>query len=597
MSSSLQSIFLSQLNVATLGRLYFEPLQIIANSYLIAHLSHTIDSHILSYDNTLPHLHSTNHTTMMDTMDIDTDPTPLVSSGNEAYNTTTTIEPDDFNVLSEQFMTWLKSRPRVFINPNIALVDLRSENTGRGVGTSSNLNHHFLPATSLTLTVSIGSLTPQTPLFTLPYSSTLSTLTSPLTTHLIPDTMTKLSQENPWMALVLVLLYETRADSEWKPYIDILPRDFDTLMYWTPSELETLTGSAILEKIGKDEAEEKFKSILGPIINTHKDLFQPTELQFNDSTGEVDESSLLSCAHRMASCIMSYSFDIKKTVSHSNTTDDSDSGEEGEEDGEAQHYKAMVPLADLLNADADKNNARLFQQPSSLTMSPLHDLPMQTPLYNDYGPLPRSDLLRRYGYITQNYAQFDIVELKGDLLTETIIGMKNPTLSPEEKLKRIDFLIDEELLEDAFDLPVPEPGAKNIPNEWTGIYVVLTQPVGEEPKLPSSSSVLKKIMKARGYKECVREVLRKRLAMYPPKEEIGAGVASGEGVSVRTKRRVEMARQVREGEIEILEALIKEVEEWVVEHEGNPVKVGGEKKRKVGGGRGNNAAVNKKARK
>jgi len=395
------------------------------------------------------------------------------------------------------------------------------------------------------------------------------------------------------MALVLALLYETRPESEWKPYIDLFPREFDTLMYWTPLELQALTGSAVLGKIGKDEAEEKFRSILGPVINSYKDLFETTELQFNNLTGEVDESSLLSCAHRMASCIMSYSFDLEKNVSHSNTTNNSDPEDEGED---AQHYKAMVPLADLLNADADKINARLFQHPSSLTMSPLHDLPAQTPLYNDYGPLPRSDLLRRYGYVTKNYAQFDVVELRGDLLTETIIGMKNPTLSPEEQLKRVDLLIDEELLEDAFDLSAPDPGAENIPNEWVWIYAVLTQPVGEEPSLPSSSSV-KKVMKARGYKECVGEVLRKRLAMYPPKEKIEPGLVSGEEVSARTKKRVEMARQVREGEIEILEALISEVEGWVVGEE-NPTKLkvredwGG--KRKVDGSSSSSVGANRK---
>ena len=32
-------------------------------------------------------------------------------------------------------------------------------------------------------------------------------------------------------------------------------------------------------------------------------------------------------------------------------------------------------------------------------------------IFNDYGDLPRSDLLRRYGYITDNYSQYDVVEL------------------------------------------------------------------------------------------------------------------------------------------------------------------------------------------
>lgn len=32
-------------------------------------------------------------------------------------------------------------------------------------------------------------------------------------------------------------------------------------------------------------------------------------------------------------------------------------------------------------------------------------------IFNDYGDLPRADLLRRYGYITDNYAPFDTMEL------------------------------------------------------------------------------------------------------------------------------------------------------------------------------------------
>lgn len=32
-------------------------------------------------------------------------------------------------------------------------------------------------------------------------------------------------------------------------------------------------------------------------------------------------------------------------------------------------------------------------------------------IFNDYGELPRSDLLRRYGYVTDNYAKYDVAEL------------------------------------------------------------------------------------------------------------------------------------------------------------------------------------------
>jgi SET domain-containing protein 6 len=44
-------------------------------------------------------------------------------------------------------------------------------------------------------------------------------------------------------------------------------------------------------------------------------------------------------------------------------------------------------------------------------------------IFNDYGELPRADLLRRYGYVTENYAQYDVVELPLDTICE-VAGMK-----------------------------------------------------------------------------------------------------------------------------------------------------------------------------
>ncbi len=63
-----------------------------------------------------------------------------------------------------------------------------------------------------------------------------------------------------------MLIYETRAGSEWKPYIDLLPRAFDSLMFWLEEELAELKGSAVLEKIGKTDAEETFENKLWPIV-------------------------------------------------------------------------------------------------------------------------------------------------------------------------------------------------------------------------------------------------------------------------------------------------------------------------------------------
>ncbi len=43
-------------------------------------------------------------------------------------------------------------------------------------------------------------------------------------------------------------------------------------------------------------------------------------------------------------------------------------------------------------------------------------------LLNDYGPLPRSDLLRRYGYLTPGYSKYDVVEISQELVTKTLVA-------------------------------------------------------------------------------------------------------------------------------------------------------------------------------
>lgn len=67
-------------------------------------------------------------------------------------------------------------------------------------------------------------------------------------------------------ALILVLIYETRPESPWKPYIDLFPTEFNSLMFWSPAELSLLRGSAVLDKIGREDAEDLFKTKVLPVI-------------------------------------------------------------------------------------------------------------------------------------------------------------------------------------------------------------------------------------------------------------------------------------------------------------------------------------------
>ena len=136
--------------------------------------------------------------------------------------------------------------------------------------------------------------------------------------------------------------------SQWWPYLDLLPAEFDTLIYWSPAELEELKGSAVIEKIGKEEAEISFVKLLLPAVQNHASLFGKYSSTF---AGPRAQESLIKLSHRMATLIMAYGFDLENEPS---------SGEEDEADGSSQSVyelnKGMVPLADMFNADADLNN-------------------------------------------------------------------------------------------------------------------------------------------------------------------------------------------------------------------------------------------------
>ena len=157
-----------------------------------------------------------------------------------------------------------------------------------------------------------------------------------------------------WNSLVLVMIYEDGLEtkSKWWPYLNILPREFDTLIYWSPEELAELQGSAVLDKIGKKYADMSFKKSLLPAVIRDAGLFGRHAQAFAGPDAEI---ALLELAHRMATVIMAYGFDLE-----SGSTSSSEYGDDDGADGSSQCAyelnKGMVPLADLFNADGDLNN-------------------------------------------------------------------------------------------------------------------------------------------------------------------------------------------------------------------------------------------------
>lgn len=151
-------------------------------------------------------------------------------------------------------------------------------------------------------------------------------------------------QQDSWSCLILVMIYEhlRGQDSLWKPYFDVLPETFNTPMFWTEEELSELQASAVRSKVGKDEAEDMFRANILPVIRGNSELFVASE--------SMSDGELISLAHRMGSTIMSYAFDLE------NDEDEEEENEDGwEVDKDGKSMMGMVPMADILNADAEFN--------------------------------------------------------------------------------------------------------------------------------------------------------------------------------------------------------------------------------------------------
>ncbi|KAG6306289.1 hypothetical protein E4U22_004524 [Claviceps purpurea] len=244
----------------------------------------------------------------------------------------------DFNDKTAAFLGWFHSLPGTTFSDAVQIVDLRSRGAGRGM-------------------VATRDIPADTTLFTIPRSAIITPDTSMIKEHLNRSTYESHGDQDDqqaldsWSFLILTLMHEYLQgnDSLWKNYLDILPDAFDTPMFWTDQELAQLQGSATSGKIGKDTAEDMFRRRLIPIIRENRHAFKGSE--------DMSAEDLVQLAHRMGSTIMAYAFDLE--------SDEQEGGGEGGEgdddadswveDREGKTLMGMVPMADILNADAEFN--------------------------------------------------------------------------------------------------------------------------------------------------------------------------------------------------------------------------------------------------
>jgi SET domain-containing protein 6 len=334
-----------------------------------------------------------------------------------------------------------------------------------------------------------------------------------------------------------------RPDSKWAPYFAVLPQKLDSLVFWSEAELAELQASTVLCKIGRTKAEEMFSKHVAPLglENCNTDI-----------------------CHLVASIIMAYAFDTPEKIdtSEGNAGVDED-GEElvSDDEEDEKTLLSMIPLADMLNADADRNNARLCCDNVDLEMRTIKPISKGEEIFNDYGQLPRSDLLRRYGYVTENYAVYDVAEIPTELITSSFHNGKIqiPHLEPlgnEDLEKRIELAEREGVFEASYDLAHPGPDGPSIPDELLAfMYLLLVDSENFEAISCSQSSLPSRSKLAT---ELVGQVLA---VLLKAREKDYATALEEDEKLAKTgnlPKRTEMAVQVRLGEKKVLREAIQE---------------------------------------
>lgn len=346
-------------------------------------------------------------------------------------------------------------------------------------------------------------------------------------------------------ALTAVIMNEaSNPNSKWAPYFRVLPEKLDSLVFWSPEELAELQASAVVNKIGKDQAEEVFRDSVSKIVP-------------EGSTSEV--------FHRVASTIMAYAFDIPEASVEDEKKDENAEEDELVDDEDEITNMAMIPLADMLNADVD-NNARLHYDGDDLEMRAIRPIKAGEEILNDYGQLPRSDLLRRYGYVTDKYAVFDVVELP----TVPLISYIRKDLFKDHKVRqtevdaRVELAKREDVYEDSYDIAHADEEYPAIPDELVAFIWLLLVDKETFAALKSSKLSLppRAKMETKLVGSVIQALLKRRASEYTTTAEEDDKLLEGTDLPHRTR----MAIKVRQGEKFVLSEAEKEAGRFALEN-------------------------------
>ncbi|GAA5952253.1 hypothetical protein JCM21900_000467 [Sporobolomyces salmonicolor] len=383
--------------------------------------------------------------------------------------------------------------------------------------------------------VALLDIEPDTLLFSIPRSLLLTTSTAALPSLLPAESWSALSG---WTPLILSMMYEYLRTATWTPYLSLLPPpgSFNSLMFWSDDELADLKGSMVLGKIGKEEAEQEFKETVGPFIKEHEAVLGKAE----DYTLEL--------FHWMGSLVLSRSFHVDhKEEEEGKEDEEEDSDDEEEDEREDVADVAMVPFADLLNAQSGCDNARLFYEPLTLNMMATSRIPAGTQIFNTYADPPNSDLLRRYGHV-DDMNEADLVEVG----LESVVDLIGPAqgLGEEEREMRAEWLL-EMGIDDTFGIEMNH----SLPPELISAIRTFLLSADDFTKAQKKESPPKPKLDASSA-AWARQLVERREAEYETSIEDDEALLKDSALSLRRR----MAVIVRLGEKRILRATRTQLE-------------------------------------
>jgi len=355
-----------------------------------------------------------------------------------------------------------------------------------------------------------------------------------------------------------------------------LPIAFDTPMFWSSEDLEQLKGTAVLDKIGKEQAENDYSDKVVPLLKSRTDLF---------GVEHPNPRFSLKAYHIMGSRILSRSFQVEaqsaidvtdssQTAAHEEVemgpdepsspasdhnpegdSEEMEDDEDNDDDDDDPGNVAMVPIADMLNARYGCENAKLFYEEHDLRMVTTRSIRQGEQVWNTYGEPPNSDLLRRYGHVDQvplpeggfgNPA--DVVEICADLAMECTV-QKYPDLAGWSS-ERVDWWL-EEGGEDVFVVDY----SNELPEEVTSFVRLLMMSAPEWEKTKRKSKLPKPKVDDAVLSVAV-DVVRRRLAEYPTTLEDDEALLGGEREKPMSLN-LRNAVVVRLGEKRILHRLLR----------------------------------------